>query len=126
MTPVDRRRFLTGLGALGAGSVGAVVGAGVAGQAVAAPPALSPAAAAELVNQRALAARISFDGPSQAGILTPKQNEATFVALDSVAPNRAVLFEALQALSTEARLLTSGDTVGVQEVDNPPPDSGIL
>jgi deferrochelatase/peroxidase EfeB len=127
MRPVDRRRFLKGgLGALGAGGIGAVVGAGVAGQAAAAPAALSPAAAAEQVNQRALAARIPFDGPHQAGILTPKQDAATFVALDSVAPNRAILFEALQALSTEARLLSQGDTVGLQAIDDPPPDSGIL
>ena len=53
-------------------------------------------------------------------------NEATFVALDSIAPNKEVLFQALEALSMEARLLTQGDTVGVQEVDDPPPDSGIL
>ena len=48
------------------------------------------------------------------------------MALDSIAPNREVLFQALEALSMEARLLTQGDTVGVQEVDDPPPDSGIL
>ncbi len=103
-----------------------MVGAGFAQQAAAAPPAVSPGAAAEQVNQRALATRVTFDGPYQAGILTPKPDEATFVALDSVAPNRAVLFEALQALSTEARLLTQGDTVGLAEIDDPPPDSGIL
>ena len=106
--------------------MGAVVGAGFAQQTAAAPPAVSPGAAAEQVNQRALATRVTFDGPYQAGILTPKPDEATFVALDSVAPNRAVLFEALQALSTEARLLTQGDTVGLAEIDDPPPDSGIL
>jgi deferrochelatase/peroxidase EfeB len=106
--------------------VGAVVGAGFAQQAAAAPPAASPDAVAEQVNQRALAARATFDGLYQAGILTPKPDEATFVALDSVAPNRAVMFEALQALSTEARLLTQGDTVGLAEIDDPPPDSGIL
>ncbi|HUA45810.1 MAG TPA: Dyp-type peroxidase [Solirubrobacteraceae bacterium] len=123
---VDRRRFLTGLGAVGAGGVGAVVGAAVAGQSAASQPPLTAAAAAEQVNQRALATQLAFDGPHQAGILTPRQNEATFVALDSVGPNRAILFEALEALSTEARLLTQGDTVGVQEIDDPPPDSGIL
>ncbi|HEY1519059.1 MAG TPA: Dyp-type peroxidase [Solirubrobacteraceae bacterium] len=106
--------------------MGAVVGAGFAQQAAAAPPAASPDAVAEQVNQRALAARATFDGLYQAGILTPKPDEATFVALDSVAPNRAVMFEALQALSTEARLLTQGDTVGLAEIDDPPPDSGIL
>ena len=127
MKPVDRRRFLTrGLGALGAGGVGAVVGAGLAGEAAASAPPLSPAAAAEQVNTQALAARVTFDGSHQSGILTPRQNEATFVALDSIAPNREAMFQALQALSNEARLLTQGDTVGVQEADDPPPDSGIL
>jgi len=127
MKPVDRRRFLTrGLGALGAGGVGAVLGAGLAGEAAASAPPLSPAAAAEQVNTQALAARVTFDGSHQSGILTPRQNEATFVALDSIAPNREAMFQALQALSNEARLLTQGDTVGVQEADDPPPDSGIL
>jgi deferrochelatase/peroxidase EfeB len=128
MSPLDRRRFLTrSLGTLGAGGVGLAIGAGLGEQAAAgAPAAVSPAAEAEQVNQQALAVRLPFDGPYQSGILTPKQNEATFVALDSIAPNRSVLFEALQALSTEARLLTQGEAVGVQEIDDPPPDSGIL
>jgi deferrochelatase/peroxidase EfeB len=78
------------------------------------------------VLARQLASRIAFDGPHQAGILTPRQQQATLLALDSIAPNRAVLFEALQALSTTARLLTQGEGVGVQEIDQPPPDSGIL
>jgi deferrochelatase/peroxidase EfeB len=127
MKPLDRRRFLTtSLGAIGAGGVGAAVGAGLAGQAAASAPTPTPAAAAALANERALAARVPFDGVYQAGILTPKQNEATFVALDGIAPNQQILFEALQALSTEARVLTQGTAVGVQEVDDPPPDSGIL
>ena len=128
MSPVDRRRFITrSLGAIGAGGVGAAVAAGFASQtATSAAAAPSAAAEAEQVNAQALAVRLPFDGAHQSGILTPKQNEATFMALDSVAPNREVLFQALEALSMEARLLTQGDTVGVQEVDDPPPDSGIL
>jgi deferrochelatase/peroxidase EfeB len=127
MSPLDRRRFLTrSLGVLGAGGVGVAAGAGVAAQGATSSSPASAAAQAREVNRRALAARLAFDGNHQAGILTPKPNESTFVALDSVAPNRAILFEALQALSTEARLLTQGDTVGVQEIENPPPDSGIL
>ncbi len=128
MRPLDRRRFLTrSLGALGAGGVGAAVGAGFASQtATSAAAAPSSGAEAEQVNARALAVRIPFDGTYQSGILTPRQDEATIVALDSIAPNTQVLFEALQALSTEARLLTQGGPIGVQEVDDPPPDSGIL
>jgi deferrochelatase/peroxidase EfeB len=48
------------------------------------------------------------------------------VALDSIAPNRELLAEALQTLCTRARNLTQGETVGAQEIDDPPPDSGIL
>ena len=127
MKPLDRRRFLaSSLGALGAGGIGAAIGAGLTDGGAASPPPPSPAALAEQVNQQALSARIAFDGRYQSGILTPRQDVATFVALDSVAPNTSVLFEALQALSTEARLLTQGEAVGVQEIDDPPPDSGIL
>ena len=75
---------------------------------------------------RQLATRVAFDGRHQAGILTPRPNQATFLALDSVAANTSELFEALQAITTQARLLTQGEPVGVAEVDDPPPDSGIL
>ena len=128
MTPLDRRRFITGgLGALGAGGVGAAIGAGFASQAATSEAAAAtPAMEAEQVNARSLAVRIPFDGAHQSGILTPRQDEATFVALDSIAPNTLELFEALQALSAEARQLTEGRPIGVVEVDDPPPDSGIL
>src|SRR5262249_17943539 len=127
MSPVDRRRFLTGsLGALGVGGIGAAIGAGLTEGAAASPPPSTPAALAEQVNAQALAARVTFDGSYQSGILNSRPDVATFVALDSVAPNPSVLFEALQALSTEARLLTQGQAVGVAEIDDPPPDSGIL
>jgi deferrochelatase/peroxidase EfeB len=70
--------------------------------------------------------RIPFDGYNQSGIITPKAAQATVIALDSIAPSRTALFEGLQAISTEARLLSQGDSVGVAEVDDPPPDCGIL
>jgi deferrochelatase/peroxidase EfeB len=78
------------------------------------------------VGERELGQRWPFDGVHQSGILTPRQPQATFIALDSIAPNREVLFEGLQAISSEARLLTQGEAVGVTEIDDPPPDSGIL
>jgi deferrochelatase/peroxidase EfeB len=130
MKPVNRRSFLSrSLVTLGAGGAGVAIGAsgavavGAAGTAQAAP---DPALEAEDVNARALATRVAFAGPWQAGIATPRQDQATFIALDSIAPSRSVLFEALAALSTEAQLLSQGDTVGAQEIDDPPPDSGIL
>jgi deferrochelatase/peroxidase EfeB len=127
MKPLDRRRFLTrSVGLVGAGGIGAAIGAGLSEQASASPATMSPEAQAEQVNKRSLNSRLPFDGAHQSGILDPHQNEATVIALDSIAPNTAVLFEALQSISAEARQLTEGTPVGVQEVDDPPPDSGIL
>jgi deferrochelatase/peroxidase EfeB len=126
MNPVDRRRFLAGsLAALGAGGAGAAVGLSASGTgAQAATPSLASQEWA--VSERELVVRIPFDGAHQSGILTPRQPQATFLALDCIAPNTEGLFEALQAISTEARLLTQGEPVGVTEADDPPPDSGIL
>jgi deferrochelatase/peroxidase EfeB len=127
MKPLDRRRFLTrSVGLVGAGGVGAALGAGLTEQASASPTPMTPQAVAEQVNKRSLNTRLPFDGTHQSGILEPHQNEATVIALDSIAPNTAVLFEALEAISAEARSLTQGEAVGVQEIDDPPPDSGIL
>jgi deferrochelatase/peroxidase EfeB len=123
---LDRRTFLrrSALGTLAASGAGAAGGAAAASAGAAGVP--SPAQQAVLVNKRSLARRIEFAGRHQAGILTPRQDQATFIAFDSLAPNRNVLFEALEALSIEAHLLCDGDSVGVTEVDDPPPDSGIL
>lgn len=127
MSALDRRQFVKrSLAVVGAGGLGALAGAiGEAESRADAPP---PSAAAEshAVQRRELLTRVPFDGAHQAGILTPAQAQATFVALDSVAPNRAVLADALQTLCTRARGLTQGETVGVEEIDDPPPDSGIL
>jgi deferrochelatase/peroxidase EfeB len=87
--------------AIGAGGVGAAVGAATAQGA----QALTPADA----STPGLGVRIRFDGPHQAGILTPHQDQATFVALDSIAPTQGALLETLVALSSEARKLTQGD-----------------
>ncbi|HTA35936.1 MAG TPA: iron uptake transporter deferrochelatase/peroxidase subunit [Solirubrobacteraceae bacterium] len=131
MSPLDRRQFLTRSAAvLGSAGLGAVAGA--VGEAQSRPSARSQsgsqATRASLADE--LATRISFDGEHQAGILTPApanaQKQSTLVALDAIAPNRALLADALQSLSVRARALTQGDVVGEQEVDDPPPDSGIL
>lgn len=126
MSSLDRRSFLrrSALTTLGATGVGAVGGAATVAAHAASPP--SPSEQAWDVNARSLLARVAFTGVHQSGILTPKQDQATFIALDSIAANRVVLFEALQALSTRAQELCDGDTVGLQEIDDPPPDSGTL
>src|SRR5262249_9516537 len=76
--------------------------------------------------QTPLEDRIAFDGPHQAGVITPGSNEAAFAALDVIAPNRGELAAALEALSARARELTQGTTVRIGEVDAPPGDSGTL
>jgi deferrochelatase/peroxidase EfeB len=126
VSPLDRRSFLrrSALTTIGATGVGAVAGAAAASAAAATVP--SAAEQAWNVNARSLAARIPFTGAHQSGILTPKQDQATFIALDCIAADRGVLFEALQTLSTRAQELCDGDSVGVQEIDDPPPDSGTL
>ena len=121
MSPVDRRRFLTGsLATLGAGSAAALAASTGASAA--------PAAAddAFVLDQRELQLRVPFDGRHQSGILTPRQAQASFIALDSIAQNRDQLVEALTQLSTRARQLTQGTAVGITELDEPPADCGIL
>jgi deferrochelatase/peroxidase EfeB len=127
MSPLDRREFLTSSMALiGAGAVGAA--GGVLAEAATRPDAKKQSAAEtterSLANE--LGTRVPFDGAHQAGILNPAPAQATFVALDSIAPNRSTLLAALKDLSTRARELTQGSTVGTEELDDPPPDSGIL
>jgi deferrochelatase/peroxidase EfeB len=125
MRQLSRRSFLSGtLAALGAGGAGVATGALPAADAQAPTPSLE--VRAREVGLAELGLRIPFDGLHQAGILEPRQNNATFVALDCTATAADGLFEGLQALSTVARQLTQGDSVGVTEIDEPPPDSGLL
>lgn len=127
MKQLTRRSFLgSSLTALGAGGVGVAAGVQAAPGARASATEQPLADQARTVGLSELELSIPFDGSHQAGILTPRQNNATFVALDCTAPNAEGLFEALQALSSEARLLTQGSAVGVTEIDEPPPDSGLL
>ena len=88
MSPLDRRRFLSRslamLGAAGAGA-GATELAGASASRPATPQSLSTQAYA--IGKRELAQRVPFDGAHQSGILTPRQEQATFVALDCVAAN---------------------------------------
>jgi deferrochelatase/peroxidase EfeB len=129
VSPLDRRAFLTRsaalLGAGGVGGVGAIARAATKEQSP--PVSTTPTTTQEWnVSQVQLARREPFDGPHQAGILTPAPAQATFAALDSLAPDRETLGEALRALSTRARELTDGGPIALVESDDPPTDSGIL
>ncbi len=129
MSPLDRRAFLTRsaaiLGAAGLGSAGAVLRPGSAPQAAAAAGA-PPAKEEWAVSQAELAQRVPFEGKHQAGILKPAPAQATFAALDSIAPDKSTLEETLVVLSNRARELTLGVQIPVLEEDAPPTDSGIL
>jgi deferrochelatase/peroxidase EfeB len=127
VSPLDRRQFLTRSATLlGAGGLGALAGVAAEADSRASAPQQSFVEQSRATLAAELATRVPFDGPHQAGILTPGQAQATLVALDSVAPDRSTLMVALRNLSERARSLTQGDTVGAEELDDPPPDSGIL
>jgi deferrochelatase/peroxidase EfeB len=130
MKPIGRRAFLTrSAAALSAGAGGlAAAKLGTSSSATAATPSTKPPTNSEAwrVSQTELSVIEPFNGPYQAGILTPRQAQATFVALDSFAPDRSTLADALQALSNRARDLTVGGANPLLEVDAPPADSGIL
>jgi deferrochelatase/peroxidase EfeB len=127
MTRLDRRQFVTRSAALlGAAALG--VGAeaeldGGRGAAAASPP---PEVLDDQGQRAALSIAVPFTGAHQAGILTPAQAQATFVALDAIAVDSLTLREALTALGTRANELAAGDVNPLLEIDDPPADSGIL
>ncbi|HEY4810452.1 MAG TPA: iron uptake transporter deferrochelatase/peroxidase subunit [Solirubrobacteraceae bacterium] len=127
MSPLDRRQFLSRSAAmLSAGGLGALAGVVAEADSHSSAPQQSSVEQSRDTLATELATRVSFDGPHQAGILTAAQAQSTLVALDSIAPDRSTLIVALRNLSERARSLAHGDTVGAEELDDPPPDSGIL
>lgn len=69
--------------------------------------------------------RVGLDGEHQAGIVTPRQPHAIFLALDAIADSRTDLADALRMLSVRGRFLTAGGTPPVTP-EGIPSDSGIL
>jgi deferrochelatase/peroxidase EfeB len=128
MKPIARRAFLTrSAAAIGAGGLAAAKLSATSPANAATGSSDLPTASEEWnVSQAELSVIEPFNGPHQAGILTPRQAHATFAALDAFAPNHGTLGEALRALSNRARQLTLGGPVPLLEVDAPPADSGIL
>jgi deferrochelatase/peroxidase EfeB len=68
----------------------------------------------------------SFHGAHQAGILTPVQRAAAFVALDVTAASRADLAALLREVTDRARFLTRGGEPQSLGITAPSADSGIL
>ena len=125
MKPIDRRQFLGRSAAvLGAGAIGLGVGAEVASGSPGTAPTSAEAAERALADE--LAARSDFEGYHQGGILTPRQANAAFIALDAIVPTQGELIEGLKELSYRAAGLTQGGSVAAIEIDDPPPDSGLL
>jgi deferrochelatase/peroxidase EfeB len=118
---IDRRTFLTRSALVGASGLATAAGGAVLAPARGAEtPTTSPGGTAGLDD------RVAYDGQHQAGILTPQRDQATYAALDVIAPDRARLIQGLQQLSARARDLSQGTSFGPGEVDDPPPDSGTL
>ncbi|MCW2784173.1 MAG: efeB [Marmoricola sp.] len=93
---------------------------GALGAAVAAPVAValrSGAAEADAPQTTPEESSYPFEGRYQAGILTPVQRSAAYLSLDATAANRRELQDALRALTSSARFLTTGGA---------PPDDGLL
>ena len=112
-----RRAFLRTLGAGVAGVAvgaagGAVTGVALSGGAQAAAPPADPL--------------VPFHGAHQAGVTTPGQPHAAFVAFDVTAADRAGLTDLLRTITDRARFLTAGGTPPDPGISAPPTDSGVL
>ncbi|QAY71756.1 Dyp-type peroxidase [Xylanimonas protaetiae] len=134
---VGRRGFLRGVvGAAGALGLGAV-----ASGAAAAPHASPLHASASTESQGSteppgsehtgathghVPAVVPFHGPHQAGITTPAQRAAAFLALDVVVATRDELAQTFQTLTAAARLLAGGGVAPAAGPGAPPSDNGIL
>ena len=118
---LSRRDFLAGSAVVGTATVvGGLTGA-AAGFALASPP-----SAARATNL--LPGFIPFDGPYQAGIVTPArpQPAALFVSMDAVVTSKPELVTALTDLTARSRQLTSGWAPEAGDPLYPPPESGII
>ncbi|WP_269857233.1 iron uptake transporter deferrochelatase/peroxidase subunit [Streptomyces sp. RPT161] len=113
--PLRRRSFLRGA-TLGA-TVGAAVGAGALAGAVTAAAEPGPGPSGRL---------IPFHGPHQAGITTPQQAAASFVAFTVIGRDRGGLLGLFQTLTDRIRALTAGGPVPATDLASPPSDSATL
>ncbi|MFC1434854.1 iron uptake transporter deferrochelatase/peroxidase subunit [Streptacidiphilus sp. N1-3] len=113
---VGRRSVLRGAAAL-------TTAAAVAGSAAASATA-DPATGA--ATGGAAGGSYPFEGVHQAGVLTPKQRCAAFVAFDVTAADQAGLEALFRTLTARIRFLTSGGVPEPLGISAPPSDSGVL
>lgn len=113
---LGRRQFLRG--ALTAGIATGAAGAGYGAAALATPAVAQGGDGGDRV--------IPFHGEHQAGILTPPQAAAAFVAFDLTTDSPDEAATLLQTITERARVLTAGGTPPNLGISAPPADSGIL
>ena len=134
---LGRRAFLTGAAGAGAGAAAAVTalaGAGTSLQAAAATTTDGTAtttdgtatAGGPGTTDGAAAPSYAFHGAHQAGITTPAQRQAAFLAFDVTARDRAGLVDLLRTVTERSRFLTRGGTPQDVGITAPPSDSGVL
>ncbi|MFB9376260.1 iron uptake transporter deferrochelatase/peroxidase subunit [Kineococcus gynurae] len=110
-----RRDLIAGLGVVGAGALAA---GGVA------------LAGGERPTRTARSDRVPFDGPHQAGIVTPAQDQLVFAAIDVTTTDASALADVLSRWTTAVRSMVEGVPVGGGEgglagaVGQPPADTG--
>lgn len=125
MSPLSRRRLLSG--AAGAAAVGAAAGAGVTaaitGAETSSAAGSSDAGAATGLRS---AERPHFAGRHQVGVVDVPREHSLLAAFRCVAEDRAALADMLRALTTEARVLVEGRTTEPDDPWAPPQDTGVL
>ncbi len=117
-----RRGFLKGAGGLAvAGALCPFSGARAAAASL--PQAKGVSAGSQGASR---AVPESFDGPHQAGILTPLQNHSCFVAFDLVTADGPSVARLMRQWTEAARRMTRGQTAAASDgnPDHPPADSG--
>lgn len=114
---LGRRQFLRGA----AGAAAGVALAGYGADALAHPDAAQAADASAGADRT-----IPFHGRHQAGILTPRQAAAAFVAFDLTVSTPAEAADLLREITARARFLTAGGTPPNLGISAPPSDSGVL
>jgi deferrochelatase/peroxidase EfeB len=124
-----RRWFLRSVAGGVAGTVAA--GALAGGRAEAAPPPPPPPDTGNEDDYNLQATRdgqrsIPFHGQYQAGIATPPQVAATFLAFEVTAANRGELTQLFQTLTARAAFLTAGGTPPAAPPGAPPSDDRLL
>jgi deferrochelatase/peroxidase EfeB len=122
LCPMPRRAFLQGvLGGVAAAAAANLVPIGVAhAQATGHQDAYNKLATEDSTHS------IPFHGPHQAGIATPPQTAAAFLAFDVIARNRWELGDLFHTLTERAAFLTKGGTPPPSRPGKPPEHRHLL